>query len=327
MPERSSVSQAVQLGVESTPGTSVAANKLLNSMELSLSANPEMQRFRPMGSKYPTIIVPGREWATGSVSGKLSYSEVIYALSSAVNYSAAVQQGATTAYLWTFLPNARTEDTYKTYTVEQGSSARAHKSTFVVFNEWGFSWSRTSADVSGSLIGQLISDGITLTGSPSAVEERPVIPNEIDVFIDPTSAALGTTKMTRVLSGSFSIGTRYSMVWPTDSSKQSFAALVEIEPVTQLTMLVEADAQGMALLTQARAGTTQFARVVATSPLLAGTAFPYKFQLDAAIKVSDIGDFSDSDGVYALEFTFDCVYDATWGKPYQILVTNKQTVL
>jgi hypothetical protein len=327
MPERATVTQGVQAGVESVLGTSVAANKLFNSLSLELNEQVDLQRFRPTGSKYPTIITPGREWAAGSLSGRLSYTECIYPLASITNYAAPVQQGATTAYLWTFIPVPRSDDTFKSYTFEYGSATRAHKATGCVFTEFGFSWSRETVDLSGSIIGQLLTDGISLTGSPSSLPETPVIPNNIDVFMDSTSAGLGTTKLTRVLSGSFSIGTKFNPVWPIDSSKTSWASLVEVEPVTRLTLLVEADTQGMSLLPIMRAGTTQFIRLIATSPILAGTAFPFKFQLDMAVKVSDVGDFSDSDGVYALEYTFDAVNDAGWGKPYQILVTNQQTLL
>jgi hypothetical protein len=43
--------------------------------------------------------------------------------------------------------------------------------------------------------------------------------------------------------------------------------------------------------------------------------------------VSDVGNFSDEDGVYAIEWTFDMVHDGTWGKAFTVAVVNKVTAL
>ena len=103
---------------------------------------------------------------------------------------------------------------------------------------------------------------------------------------------------------------------------------VESEPNAQLTLLMEADAEGMAQLTQMRAGTTKFCRIKCVSPTLAGSATQfYELDIDTAIKVADVGDFSDEDGVYAIEWTFDIVYDGTWGKAFDVNLWNKETTL
>jgi hypothetical protein len=90
---------------------------------------------------------------------------------------------------------------------------------------------------------------------------------------------------------------------------------------------MEADAEGMALLTQMRAGGTAFLRIKCTSPDLAGVGFPYIAQFDAAVKISEPGQQEDADGVYAVNWGLEPVYDAAWGKAMQIEVTNKQTAL
>lgn len=327
MPERAVVTQAVQMGVETTPGTSVAANKLLNSLTISPAMQVDMQRFRPMGQKFPSIIVPGKESVQASLTGKLSYSEIIYALCGIVANVAGVQQGGTTAYKWTFTPAARSEDTIKTYTFEQGGSVRAHKFAYGLFTGLSMAFSRDAADVSGTVLGQQLQDAITLTASPTAIEEKPVLPTHLDVWIDPTSGALGTTKQTRALSSSFAFTDRFNPLWTMNSANASFASHVEREPVARYTLLLEADAQGMALLTTMRQGTTVFIRHKCTHTDLAGTAIPYSLTIDMAAKVSAVSEFSDEDGVYAIGWTFDIVYDSTWTKAFQIDVINKQITL
>lgn len=323
MAERSSLTQGVQIGVETTPGTGVAASKLLNSISIEPSVAVDMQRFLPMGQKYASIITPGKEWVEADISGRGTYSEIVYLLSS-VCVAATPSTVDTSGKSWVFTPAARAEDTVKTYTVEQGGVVRAQKFSYGLVTSMELDFTRDGVEVTGSMIGQALQDGITLTAAPTAIEEKPILPTGIDVWLDTTSGGLGTTKQLRVLNAHFQLGDRFNPVWVLNSAQTSFVAHVEKEPTAQITILVEADSQGMAALTQLRAGTTKFIRIKATSPDLAGsaTAF-YSLGIDAAVKVSDVGNFSDEDGVYAIEFTFDIVYDATWTKAFEITAVNK----
>lgn len=327
MPERASITQAVQIGVEAVPGTNVAANKLLNSIGISPGISVDMQRFRPQGQKFASIITPGKEWVEAGIAGVGTYSEVIYVLACLINFSAPVQQGVTTAYKWSFSPAARTEDTIKTLTVESGGSVRAEKFNYGLLTELGLNFTRDGVSLDGAMIGQRLQDGIAMTAAPTAIEEKPILPTELDVYLDTTSAGLGTTKLLRVLEAGWTFGDRFNPLWTLNSVNNSFASHVETEPTAQLRLLMEADSEGMTQLTQMRAGTTKFLRIKAASPDLAGVGFPYSFIIDSAVKVADVGDFDDTDGVYAIEWTFDVVYDATWAKAFQIDVINKQTAL
>lgn len=327
MPERATLTQGVQLGVESTPGTSVSANKKLNSTSFETKVMAEIEPFRPMGTKYATTEILGKEWSEFEISGMGSYNDAVYLLSSCLDESTPVQQSATTAYLWTFSPSSTSPDTVKTYTIEHGSSVRAHKLTYGLVSEVEFDFTRDAVEVSGSGMGQKVTDGITLTATPTTIDEKPILPTDVDVYIDTTSAGLGTTKLTRAMNVNLHVSDRFGPVWVLNSANQSFVATIESEPSAEVTLMVEADSQGMGLLTDMRSTATKFLRVKATSADEAGTGHPYSFQWDAAVKVKDVGDFSDEDGIYAIEWTFDMVHDPTWGKAYEVAVKNKLTAL
>lgn len=328
MPERSSLTQGVQMGVEATPGTNVAANKKFISIGAEPAVEMDPQRFKPMGSKYNTVVTPGKEWVTADLSGIGSYSELIWFLSSVVVTPGAPTTVDTSGRVWTFVSAASAEDTVKTFTVEQGGVVRAHKFNYGLVTELELTINRDGIEVGGEMIGQRLSDNITLTVTPTTPPEVPMLPTDFDVFLDATSAALGTTKLLRVLEATITLGDRFGPVWPINSTLSSFAAHVETEPNAQVTLLMEADAEGMAQLTQMRGGSTKFLRILGTSPQLAGnTTEKYKFQWDTAIKVAEVGDFSDEEGVYGIEWTFDMVYDGTWGKNFECKVTNKETAL
>src|SRR6266542_8909 len=197
MPEVASISSAIQIGPETTPGTSVAASKLLSYLSLEPGIELAFNRYRPMGQKVAGAITPGQDSTSWGVSGQGSYSELVYPLCSVLT-NVTPTTVDTTAKLWTFAPAARTEDTIKTYTVEAGSATRAQKATYVLFTGVELTFNRTDGiTLGGSAIGQQIQDGITLTATPTAVEDKPILPTHLDVYIDATSAGLGTTKLTR----------------------------------------------------------------------------------------------------------------------------------
>lgn len=328
MPEVATVNNVVQVGVETTPGTSVAANKLLQALSIEPGIATDVAMFRPMGSKFSTVGAQGRESVEARLSGPATYTEIVYILSSVFAYAAPVQISppSGTAYRWTFTPAQSAADTIKTYTVEQGSSTRARKWTYGLVTEFGYSLNRSEFTFSGAMIGQRLQDGITLTASPTAIELVPILPTQVDVYLDTSSASLGTTKLTRVLSVDFSMGSRFSPVWPLDSTLTSFATHVETPPTSELRIMLEADSQGMALLTPLRNGDKRFIRIKAVGAQIETGNF-YTFQHDLCGIVSEVGDFSDQDGVYAIEWTFAATYDATWAKATEIQVINKLSAL
>lgn len=326
MPERASISQVVQIGVETTSGTAVAANKKLNALQISPSIQTAVKMYRPLGGKYPTVGAQGKEWSQAGVQGPLVYTDVVYPLSSIFNYAAPVQQGATAAYKWTFTPGQAIEDTAKTFTVEMGSAARAHKMAYGIFDSWGYSVSRDEATQKGSMLGQRITDGITLTSSPTELALQPTLPTEFAVYLDTTSGGLGTTKLLRVFNVDYEVASKVGPVWPIDAAQTSFAAHVETEPKAQMKLLLAADAAGMGLLTTMRAGSKAFLQVKAVGPIIA-SSYTWLFQHSLCGVVTGVSEFKDQDGVYAIEWTFDQTYDATWAKSTEIQVNNTLTAL
>lgn len=329
MPERSSLNQVVQIGVETTPGTSVAASKRLQSISIEPSPSVEMDQFRPTGSKYNTLSTLSKEWTEASVTGRATYSEIIYVLSSVLTTGVITSPdatGAPTARKWVFSPSTTADDAPKTYTIEHGSSVRADKFTYGLMTEVGMAFSRDTVEVTGSLMGRAMTDGIALTANPTLVPLIPVLPTQVSVYLDNTSATLGTTKLTRALTAEWSLGGRFGPLWVLDAANPSYVTHIETEPDLSASLMLEADAQGMGLLNTLRAGDTKFLRIEALGGIIGG-AIRYTMTIDMAVKVSDMGGFSDADGVYAAEFSFTGVHDSTWGKAIEVSVVNTETAL
>src|SRR3954454_24687330 len=274
MPEVSSLFNGVQIGAETTPGTSVSAGKLLNylNFEPTFWAG-DFQVMKPMGQKVASSAAPGQDYTTWGLSSDVgSYSEFVYPFCSLFQ-NVTPTTVDTSARLWTFVPTGRAEDTIKTYTVETGSPTRAQKSTYVLVTGIEQTWNRTNGiTTSGTAIGQNIQDNITLSSSPTAVEDQPILPVHLDVFLDSTSAGIGVTKLTRDFNAVFRYQNARAAIWPLNSTLASYAAHVETAPTVQIELTVEADSQGMGPLPTARAGTIQYIRLSAVSTVLAGAA-------------------------------------------------------
>lgn len=326
MADRAMISQGVQIGVESTMGTAVSAGKKLLGTSIEPGVKASVKTYRPSGGKFSTITALGKEWTEAKISGPLTYTDIVYLLSGNVAYAAPAQQGATTAYLWTHTPEQSTEDTIKTFTVEQGSGVRAHKAAYGLVNSFGYSITRDEATIKGSMLMKAITDGITMTATPTDIALVPVLPTQVSLYNDSTSGGLGTTKLTRGFSIDWEFSDRFLGIWAIDAAVSGFAAHVETEPKPIFKVLLEADAAGMGFLAHVRAGTRSFFRVEAEGGLI-DTGENYLFQHDISAECIDVGEFKDEGGVYALEYTFQAIYDADWGKAFTFGVKNALTAL
>jgi len=326
MPERQTGNQVTQIGIETTSGTSVAANKRLKSVDITLNTAGEFTSFVPQGSRLATTVVPGREWTSGSISGMPVYDEIIYPL--AIALGAPVTTTVLTTgkqHVFTLLNNGAAQAA-KTVTLEKGDAVRAGKASHVQAETLGFSISRSEFSIEGDVMGQLYTDGVTLTATPATFPQIPILPKDFSVYLDNTWAALGTTKLLRGFASNISLSGLIAGVWPLNQANTSFATTVdttELDATMELRMA--ADAVGMAQLTALRAGTTKYLRIEALGPLIAGGTAVNTFRIDAAVKFADYAEFDDEDGIYVVPWPLQVVDDASG--PLVITVINQVAAL
>jgi len=434
MPERATIFQTTQIGVEATPGTAVAALKKLQGISIEPSIKADVKTFRPRGTKFTGLAALGKEWVEAKIEGLAAYNDLTWLFASLMSTPTPAQQGVTTAYKHTFEVKNNAADTVSTLSVEQGYTAgpggRAHKFDYGLVNELSLEFSRDEIGVSGSMIGRALTDNaqmstneqqtlsetgtvsggtftmsfggqttaainydanaaaiqaalealssigagnVVVTGgpvsttpaviefrqelgqadqgaitvasdnltgggtygiaettkgaAPTAIVMMPILPTEVSVYMADTYAGLPGSALTRVLKGIWKLGSRFGQLWALNAAEASWAAHIEAEPDMTLTLLMEADAEGMAVLPVLRSGASKFIRIEAVSEVAAGTGYPYKLTLDMCGKVSEVSDFSDEDGVYAIEWTFKGAYDPTWTKAAQVELVNSVSAL
>ncbi len=429
-PERSTINQTLQFGLETTPGTNVAANKSIQCFAVTFGPMADVNEFSATGRKYPSILIENSEWVEGTLSGELDYNGIVYALAgvSGAATSIAAHGSSATAKDWTFVPPLTGSVQPQTYTIEQGennafgNAIYNHKVNYGLISEFSYKGDRkTGFNISGKVLAQALQRAITMTSTPTAVALAPSAGKHFNYYMDPTSAALGTTQLLKVLNVDFAFTGLYGMFFPLNRANLGWSAHVDLNPGCIIKVLMEADATGMTPLTNLQAGSTQFMRVQGQGAIIdnlqtvtiaggatggtftlsykgqttalitysagltsatVNTAFqllstvltnctvtgsaggPYTFtfsgalasdmspvgvtnvaltggtptvasvaqaynifQHDMAVKVSKPNPFSDSNGVFAEEWEFTIVEDATWGAAQKFLITTLLTAL
>lgn len=331
MADRYPVSEVVQIGVESTIGTAVTPTKQFGGMDIQLDTALEVDSFGAMGTLTNTIDAPRQEWATGSLSGYPTYTEIAYALSNILG-AAVITTPTGTVRQWVWTPSNSTPWTPKSWTIRRGvTGGTAEEAAYALLSGFSMEFSRTATpSIGGDLFARRLdytaavvaATGIT---SPTLV---PILPSEGEIWLDSTGAGLGTTKLLRDFAFNYSIADLTAPIWPINSSFSSFAAHGVKKPTLEAMLRLGNDTAGTALVTNMRAGSSVFVRYKATSSQIIASAIPFSLQIDCALKVKQAPQRGDEDGLLStLEWTFDNVFDSTWGKWLEITLVTDLTGL
>lgn len=334
--ERQTVNQRVQIGAESTSalGTPVAASKLLTCFDWTFAINADIAQYTATGHKYVSVQEQNTEWVDLTASGDLDHNGATYLLASAMGSVSPVAHGASsTAKDWIFTPPIYGSVVPQTYTLQQGDTVRAHQTAYSIFSEFGYKGTRKGPfTVSAKGFAQAITDAVTLTSTPTAVALAPTVAKQFNVYLDTTSAGLGTTQLTRVLSVDYSMSNIYGPLYVLNRTNTSWTAHVDLMPKTSLKLKLEADANGMTFLSYLQSGTTYYLRVEAVGAQIASDGpgnINNTFRHDMAVKIGKPSAFADDQGVFAIEWELVIVEDPSWstGTAQKFTLTNLLTAL
>jgi hypothetical protein len=330
MPDRSLVQEIIELGVETTPGTAVASAIKLSGLQVDLGTSLELDRIAPMGNLWDTIAAPRQESGVGSISGFPTYPELAYVFSNV--FGAAVvttPSGGTTARRYSWAPSSSVPWTPRTWTIRRGQVGNtAESAAYGLMSGVNMSFSRTAAP---SIGGDLFSYALDYTASVGAtglttLSVVPVLAPQVCVYLDPTAAAIGTTRLTRDFMASFDIGGLFGQFWPLDCTLPSFGGAVPLKPTAEAKLQLGNDTAGRALLADMRAGSTKYVRIEASGPIIE-TTIQHRLRIDMALKVVAAPSRGDADGLSTLEWTFGIFDDPSFGGAMKIeLTTNVPSV-
>jgi hypothetical protein len=269
-PEISTINQTVQAGVEVTPGTAVPANKRIDCYDFQFGIKGNFKNTAGTGRKYDSVQQLNAEWVEGTVAGSMDFNGLLYLLAGAMGIVNPAAHGASSiAKDWIYDAILSGSRQPQTYSFEQGDSVRAHKFAYGLITKFGYKFTRqTDASISGSVLAQRVSDGITMTSSPTPVPLAPMTGQQFDLYLDSVSSSIGTTQVLKPLSVEFSFDGIYGPAWYINRANPSFSAHVDLKPATMVKFQVAADAAGMASLGDMRTGVTKYLRVEAVGNVI-----------------------------------------------------------
>lgn len=329
MAENPSVFQNLQLGVESTPGTAVPANKLLQDLKIKIDAEFESDSFTPSGRRFSSAVYPNREWVKGSIEGKPGYQTLPYLLSALLKDVTPTRNIPSTglSYKWVYNPSVGAVDTFKTLSLESGNNVRAEKAAYGVLSGIEFKGTRKEVSISGELFAQKLNENATLTSSPTLVPAVLVLPTDGDIYYATTKAGLsGAARLGRVLEWGASLKDVYGQVWPIRTDSPSWTAPVAMEVKGEASLKAAVDAEGAAFFGYMRSGAKGWLRFEYNGATIE-TTYKYQLRIDVCVAVKSPDAKDDTDGLATRGWKFQIVTDDTTGDAVEMTVQNTLATL
>lgn len=137
--ERATVFEGSQVGVETTPGTAVSANKrLLCTSIQNLSPNIPTTNYRTFGSKASTSVIAGKGLGAAQVEGAICPTDLTFLMNTVCTGVITTPGGGSLTRNHLFKPLNSSADSFKTLTIDSGSFAGGSRSTYGVINGFEF---------------------------------------------------------------------------------------------------------------------------------------------------------------------------------------------
>ena len=332
MAVRSAVGIVNQIGVETTPGTLVAANRYTPTLNWNLKRTIETKNFRARGSRVNTTKVQHKRMAEGSVEGVLDYNSIIYLLSGLFNDPSPSQIGALQAYERIYTPGVRTADSSrKTYSLECGDATAAEKYAFLQLLGLNLQAQQDDFTVSSNAIARYPVDNASLTASPVEVAERPVQRADINLYMDNSFGSIGTTQITEAQSESLEIGNKFKDVFFHNRSAGEFADVVEIPYEPKFSFETAHNAQSRALVADIINNPFKWFRWEARGALLGvdNSVNIYELiQIDIAARFDAPEPLDNNDEIYAYKYNLEGMPDTAGLTSYmKVKVVNGRATL
>lgn len=272
-PEIASVSQEIQLGVESTWGTPVACNRKIKALEFVPAINGQTTPYTPTGNRYPSAQEQDWEQLDFTIGGILCYNALAYLLAGAYGLiTPALNGSSTTAYKYSVTPPiAGASVQRQSYSFQQGDSVRARSATSLLLSGFGYKWTpKASPMLNGvAAFAKPIADAITLTSSPTVIAALPAVAKQFNFYLDTTSAGIGTTGLTRCFSVDHGFTNIGGPFYASNRPDIGPSGNVDLLPKTSTKLLLETDATGLAtMLTYWRSQQTLYFRAQATGAVI-----------------------------------------------------------
>lgn len=166
---RESKNIVVQLGREEIPGTPAAGQRTLCALDIGLSPELDVKKYRARGKNLTTTSVLNRKWAMGDYSGVVSYNELALILFNLIGSAQPAVVG-TGGFGWTFNPLSEGRDAPNPFTARIGDVEAAQVFAFMQAKSLELTATREEVQMNGALVAYAPDNAGALTTMTDEVE-------------------------------------------------------------------------------------------------------------------------------------------------------------
>lgn len=321
----------VQLGLETTPGTAVAATALWRGMGTLEDQRETIFPEEDIGliSGADRTYVPKLLAALTLDEVEATYEQLPYPLSAGVkNVVTGAADGSGSGKVYSYNFTTAAQATVKTYTLEGGDDQQEEEmeysfvSAYTLKGVAGEAW-KVSSDWQGR---QVAPSTFTASIAVPSVEE--MLFSKTLLYIDSTT--IGTTQKTlTLLDASLDVKTGITPVFTADGQLY-FSFTKQVQPEVVLELTFEHDGTAVAEKAAWRAQTTRLIQLKTTGSTLttAGTTYSLKTQIiNLAGKWEKFDKIGESDGNDVVKGTLRARYHSTSNLFYTHILVNELTAL
>lgn len=160
----------------------------------------------------------------------------------------------------------------------------------------------------------------------TTVAQRPVSRMQVDVYVDDTAGALGTTKVTSAYNAGFSIGAKWAAFFAMNTDFPSFQDLVHIAADISGRFSTAHNAQSRALYNEIASNPTKFVRIEAIGENI-GTSADEMIRVDFAAKFGTPEKQELDGAVFGYNYNWGVIHDSDLGSAWKLRVQNRLSAL
>lgn len=333
----------IQLGVETTPGTAVAATEVaLGQLEWAshdkVWHKPEQDRgVLAMNYETPFEVSNAVEMElTGELYDRLAVLAMVNAIRGNITPTQPDNINEPNHYLWTIEPTLTAPNTpdqtngIDTYTLEFGDNVQAYEAEHVYTMSVEITGSPDEpCEITWSIGARQVTE-TTFTGALSAPSTAYFPFNLAKFYIDTSYAGLGGTQKTGMLKGfTWTFETMFTPRHTADGQLY-FEALNEDKKTVELELQYLRDGTNSeAEKDKFEAQTTSYIRIALFShdEMDSGQSNPPYIYLDGAYKYTEWESPEDENGSYVVTVNAEAFYDTTASKMMSVLIGTTMSAL
>lgn len=316
----------IRLAKETTYGVlpAVPAWKRLNDIKMVPKPQFETDPFAASGMEVPSVMILNDDFTNFDVTGRLSYTSLMFVLSSLFGEPVTTPVDAVTGaydHVWEY--DGKTPIQPVSFAVDYGTAASLRRVLGVVFNSLTAGVNRGALEFGSAAFGKDLNVLTAPDMDATDVPAKPIFPLHFDIFAGDTwaDADAETTKLLALYNYSLGIGERLDRSRPVNSTRSSDNVFLREEQEHTVTLRMGADAAAEGIYSNIRNGAFKFIKAIAKGQQFV-TGANYEFEAATTLLIAGTDGYDTESGIHVLTWNARIARDDTSGKAAYFRLRN-----